>query len=65
MMATYELTFKVKATVEGDGVFDEETAAAILKQDLERAISHPSGESGAEGLKVSSISVEFESIIKR
>ena len=53
-MATYELTFKVKTTVVGDGAFDEDTAIDILKQDLERAISHDrAGSSVAEGLKVS------------
>ena len=63
-MATYELTFKVKTTVEGDGAFDEDTAIDILKQDLERAISYRAGSSGAEG-KVSKVSVELDSIIKR
>ena len=49
-MATYELTFRVKATVEGDEGLDENTATAIMKQDLERAISHDARSSGAEGL---------------
>ena len=64
-MASYELTFKVKATMEGNGALDEETAALILKQDLERAISLRAGPSGGEEFSVSKVSVELESIIKR